>query len=86
MKYRKKPIIIEAFQVWVGTSVFETPEWFQQAVNDRIVDKAQMTIRTLEGVHLISDGDYVIQGVAGELYPCKPDIFEQTYEAVTDES
>ena len=40
------------------------------------------TIETLEGEHLARIGDYIIQGVKGELYPCKPDIFEQTYEAV----
>jgi hypothetical protein len=81
VRYRKKPIVIEAFQAWVGKmAISDTPEWFQKAIKEGVVDSVDMTIQTLEGVHLISDGDYVIQGVQGELYPCKPDIFEQTYE------
>lgn len=58
-KYRKKPIVVEAYQT----------------------DKT-MIIHTLEGDMVASIGDYVITGVAGEQYPCKPDIFEQTYEEV----
>lgn len=57
MKYRKKPVIIEAFQT----------------------DK-ELDIETLEGTMHASVGDYIITGVRGEQYPCKPDIFEQTYE------
>ena len=56
-KYRKKPIVIEAYQT----------------------DKV-MYIETLEGIHKANAGDYIITGVNGEQYPCKPDIFEQTYE------
>jgi hypothetical protein len=43
----------------------------------------ELYIKTLEGVHHVSVGDYVIQGVKGELYPCKPDIFEMTYEVIS---
>ena len=57
MKYRKKPVVIEAYQT----------------------DK-EMDIETLEGTMHASVGDYIITGVRGEQYPCKPDIFEQTYE------
>ena len=60
-KYRKKPVVVEAYQT------------------DR-----QMQIPTLEGVMTASPGDYIITGVHGEQYPCKPEIFEKTYEAVED--
>lgn len=60
-KYRKKPIVIEAYQT----------------------DKV-MYIETLEGMHKADIGDYIITGVKGEQYPCKPDIFEQTYEPVNN--
>lgn len=45
----------------------------------------ELFINTLEGVHHVSVGDYIIRGVAGEIYPCKPDIFEQTYEEAGEE-
>ena len=61
-KYRKKPVIIEAYQT----------------------DK-EMFIDTLEGVMKASVGDYIITGVHGEQYPCKPDIFEETYEIVSED-
>lgn len=60
-KYRKKPVIVEAYQTEV--------EFF---------------IKTLEGVMRASVGDYIITGVSGEQYPCKPDIFEKTYEPVDE--
>ena len=59
MKFRKKPVIIEAYQI----------------------DK-EFDIETLEGTMHASVGDYIITGVNGERYPCKPDIFEKTYERV----
>lgn len=46
--------------------------------------KGGLIIRTLEGEHLANIGDYIIKGVQGEFYPCKPDIFEQTYEVIKD--
>lgn len=61
-KYRKKPVVIEAYQT----------------------DKV-LTIHTLEGDMIASKGDYIITGVDGEQYPCKPDIFEKTYEPVEDQ-
>lgn len=60
-KYRKKPIIIEAYQI-----------------------DTEMIIHTIEGDMLASPGDYIITGINGEKYPCKPDIFEKTYELVED--
>lgn len=61
MKYRKKPVVIDAYQA-----------------------TEEMKIDTLEGVMTASPGDYIITGVKGEVYPCKPDIFEMTYEAVEE--
>lgn len=88
MKYKKKPIIIEAFQYFVnmGEHTNSIPHWFIKATMDGIVHEKNTRdyIKTLEGDLLISDGDYVIKGIKGELYPCKPDIFEMTYERVTE--
>jgi hypothetical protein len=70
----------------------EIPEWLSQAIENKgvLVHKwpAQstygLTIATLEGEMNVSDGDWIIQGIHNELYPCKPDIFEQTYEAIDE--
>ena len=61
-KFRKKPVVIEAYQT-----------------------QEEMDIPTLEGVMHADVGDWIITGVKGEQYPCKPDVFEQTYELVVDE-
>lgn len=82
-KFRKKPVVIEAF-VWnPKASVDETPNWFFDACVAKAAwpeSDGSVTIITLEGKHRGEVGDYIIQGVKGELYPCKPDIFEMTYE------
>lgn len=88
MKYRKKPVIIEAFKWQPNAPAGETPEWFYKACEDRIIFpefRGTVIIKTLEGNHCCQIGDYIIQGVKGELYPCKPDIFEMTYEEVNEE-
>lgn len=85
MKYRKKPVVIDAVR-WDGrlTTVESlvvgsiTPDVSQE------LDDPALLISTLEGVLRAEVGDYIIRGVKGELYPCKPDIFEATYEAVGD--
>lgn len=93
MKYRKKPVVIEAFQMtearrWDNS---EWPEWLHEAWNRRHgerslsidsddPDGARFVIGTLEGVHRVTWGDWIIRGVKGELYPCKPDVFAATYE------
>ena len=79
-KYRKKPVVIEAFK-W-GTD--KVPEWWIEKSKDFMVLTAtgSVMIPTLEGTHEAKVGDYIIQGVQGEIYPCKPDIFEKTYDAV----
>lgn len=80
--YRKKPVVVEAFRWTGGPDQTEDPEWIEAAIEagDVWFCDGCLMIRTLEGVHKARVGDYIIRGVAGELYPCKPDIFEQTYE------
>ena len=82
--YRKKPVVIQAM-LYEGTkSDFDLMRWCEQIEGSRRIDFADgyAHIHTLEGVMSASPGDYIICGVKGELYPCKPDIFEETYEAV----
>lgn len=87
MRYRKKPVEVEAFR-WIGDhGRQEGPEWFTQAVAEHKVyfknggtPGVRLCINTLEGLMSASVGDFIIRGVKGEIYPCKPDIFPQTYE------
>lgn len=87
-QYRKKPVVIEAFNWTGGPDQAEDPEWICNAVHNGIVrfenagtPNVVMLIDTLEGVHRANQGDWIIRGIKGELYPCKPDIFAMTYEA-----
>lgn len=88
-KFRKKPVIIEAFK-WTGDRTqTEDPIWIIDAIKNDLAffenegtENIKLCIRTLEGTMTASRGDYVIQGVNGEIYPCKPDIFDKTYELV----
>lgn len=88
VKYRKKPVVIEAFKWTGGRDQIEDPIWMVEALekgNAAIVSTKYgyvMQINTLEGVMTAQQGDYIIRGVQGEIYPCKPDIFEATYEKV----
>ena len=75
MKYRKKPVVIDAFQWTGGPEQENDPEWIIEAIKNKTA-----WFQTLEGVHEASVGDYIIRGIAGEIYPCKPDIFRATYE------
>jgi len=81
-KYRKKPVVIEAIQ-WNEDNFDELFEFCGENCffNKNRTNKL-LFIKTLEGNHLASVGDYIIKGVKGELYPCKPDIFEKTYDEV----
>ena len=94
MKYRKKPVVIEAFKydgdLKGADGKYYVPEFAVKAFEDGVMyfhslkenePPCELFIKTLEGDHHVSVGDYVIQGVNGELYPCKPDIFEKTYDA-----
>lgn len=92
MIYRKKPVEIEAVQ-WTGENQREmfdfltggekTDEYMTASGENFYINhskvKGGLIIRTLEGEHIASIGDYIIKGVAGEFYPCKPDIFARTY-------
>lgn len=82
MKFRKKPVIIEAIH-WNGDNVAELCD-FTKDVDDVRYSDDVLIIPTLEGDMVASKGDWIIRGVKGEYYPCKPDIFEATYEAVED--
>ena len=96
-KYRKKPVVIEAIQYKDDSK--ETLDAMREFVTARkltidIVDTAwkagqgppcrMITIETLEGDHRVTLGDFIIKGIAGEFYPCKPDIFHATYEEVKE--
>lgn len=109
MKYRKKPVIVDALQ-WNGDLLqidemlnflggstqkfdfdkeyeieeptFKMKLWYPDL--DGFMDEVTLDIKTLEGLMHVSKGDYVIKGVNGEYYPCKPDIFEKTYEKVDE--
>ena len=74
-KYRKKPVIIEAEQFWVNTL-----DGWPLGVYKDSNSPTGYAIGTLEGFHEVTEGDYIITGVKGERYPCKPDIFKKTYE------
>lgn len=94
MKYRKKPVVVEALKINARGLIGE--EWFWDAVSEnRIItynfgknypQDAWCEIKTLEGIMVAKTGDYIIRGVEGEIYPCKPDIFEKTYEATSQQS
>lgn len=107
MKFRKKPVVIEAVQVlatdWNGSTFdgfpfSDKPDWIYDAYGSGVIsilpeggtDYARWVIKTLEdgpngeAKHIADPGDWIIRGIKGELYPCKPDIFEQTYEKVEE--
>ncbi|MEK5277664.1 hypothetical protein BJP50_11150 [Paenibacillus odorifer] len=83
-KYRKKPVVIDAFKWTGGPDQTEDPQWIIERIKMGQVSFANglMYIKTLEGIMEAKPGDYIIRGVKGEIYPCKPDIFEATYESV----
>lgn len=85
-KFRKKPVVIDAWQSFddAGSHTTVWPRWILDALEAGVIYArgGQTFIKTLEGDHLCSNGDWIIRGVKGELYPCKPDIFELTYEPV----
>ena len=78
MRYRKKPIVIEAVRYMLEDSL---PDWFMDRVtsNDILLNRdGSLFIKTLEGTMYADFGDYIILGVNGEVYPCKPEIFKKT--------
>lgn len=82
-KFRKKPVVIEAVK-WTGSNTIEMSKFTGISINKissaPFVDT--LVIKTLEGDMTALKGDWIIKGVKGEFYPCKPDIFEATYEEV----
>jgi len=89
MKFRKKPVEIEAFQFTGGSNTDPSvPAWFVDAVlsGTVVASSDHIAIKTLEGVMRGEIGDWIIRGVKGEIYPCKPDVFAATYEAVNGSS
>ena len=87
-KYRKKPVVIEAVQLTKATRAAVVSQIVAAGYNTRTLSKPPMrtvtgiVIQTLEGDMEASFGDFIVKGVNGEFYPCKPDIFEKTYEKV----
>lgn len=98
MIYRKKPVVVDAWQLYRDAAM---PDFILEAVNNNIIiiktysepqspfdhsyEKLWYEIKTLEGTMIANEGDYIIRGVKGEYYPCKSDIFEQTYEELNNE-
>lgn len=85
-RYRKLPVEIEAVRVVDFREGRETPQWLIAAIASRdvVVTPSTLVIGTLEGDMRAQRDDYIIRGTKGEIYPCKPDIFEMTYEPVRD--
>ena len=81
MKYRKKPVVIEAIQ-YIGTDENKIKLYHFIDSQFYVDENENLIIKTLEGDMRANIGDYIIKGVHGEFYPCKPDIFEETYESV----
>lgn len=88
-KFRKKPVVVEAIQ-WRYDTIANLNEiekfiGYKPHYRDAVLtSKKRITIKTLEGEHKASLGDWIIKGVKGEFYPCKPDIFKETYEEVEE--
>ncbi len=81
MKFRKKPVVIDAIQYKGGDHKQEIID-FTEGKAIRSVNWNHLIIPTLEGNHKAEIGDWIIKGIKGEFYPCKPDIFKKTYEKV----
>ena len=84
MKYRKKPVVIDAFQLFVDPM----PDWFMDQVENQYcnVHDEYASIKTLEGWMIATARDYIIRGIKGELYPCKEDIFKLTYDIAVEKT
>lgn len=87
MRYRKRPVVVEAWE-FTRDSLKAADSWVRRYRNDINLfsqyggEVLYIEIKTLEGTMRAELGDYIIKGVKGEFYPCKPDIFEATYEAI----
>ena len=92
-RYRKKPVVVNAYQMTNENALdyWNWPAWLQAGLTKDpmqegavIRREGEIRIQTLEGTQLVSPNDYIIEGIKGEIYPCKPDIFEATYEEVVE--
>lgn len=92
-KYRKKPVVVEAYQFTKDNyRRGKLPVWLKQAIHKGVISLWSQyggeaiggEIKTLEGLMEVSENDFIIRGISGEPYPCKPNIFEQTYELVEE--
>lgn len=95
-KYRKKPVVVEAIR-WTGSNLEEIRNFVGNDLIENYIEHFDIeralikqtlvgiAINTLEGTKMVNYGDYIIKGVQGELYPCKPDIFLKTYEEVMED-
>jgi len=79
---RKKPVVVEAV-LWTGKNWDEIEAWCPYGISC-MSNRKPITIDTLEGKMRCEVGDYIIKGIMGEFYPCKPDVFDKTYEIVTE--
>lgn len=84
MKYRKKPIVIDAEQFFPNNNMW--PAGVIDLSEGNPVVTAGYGIMTLESLALVEPGDWIITGIRGEKYPCKPDIFDETYEKVDEQT
>jgi len=86
-KFRKKPVVIEAMKLtrenYIDVYLWMSTSWEERSVSQLVDGTVEIYIHTLEGNMTARQGDWIIKGVQGEFYPCKPDIFEQTYEPAT---
>lgn len=90
LRVRKKPVEVRAVRVravlhWRPLDMCKLPVWFLEAHDSGVVrfEKDGLVVRTLEGEMRAEAADYIICGIKGELYPCKPDVFDATYEVIT---
>ena len=92
--YRKRPVAVQAVRFTLEDLEERCPAWLKEDLKEGIVFyrfdivgdhdwKMEWFVKTLEGEHKITPGDYLIRGIKGELYPCKPDIFKETYDSVS---
>ncbi len=86
MKFRKKPVIISAVQYDGTPAGYERVCQFAPGVSLSPGRYGGIVVPTLEGDHIASPGDWIIRGVKGEIYPCKPDIFAMTYDPVNEDA
>lgn len=82
-RYRKKPIVFETIR-WSGTNSVEIIDWIDGVWQAQVDINGDLLIETLDGVMKATQGDFIIKGIKGEFYPCKPDIFLESYERDID--